>query len=65
MTFQQMCTQLLEGLEMTLIIFFLVLIFSLPLGLIVTFGRRSKFKPVAWIVRVFIEQLLFIMMENF
>ena len=57
MTFQQMCTQLLEGLEMTLIIFFLVLIFSLPLGLIVCFGRRSKFKPLSWIVRVFIDIL--------
>ena len=57
MSFQQMCTQLLEGLEMTLIIFFLVLIFSLPLGLIVCFGRRSKFKPLSWIVRVFIDIL--------
>ena len=57
MTFQQMCTQLLEGLEMTLIIFFLVVIFSLPLGLIVCFGRRSKFKPLSWIVRVFIDIL--------
>ena len=52
-----MCTQLLEGLEMTLIIFFLVLIFSLPLGLIVCFGRRSKFKPLSWVVRVFIDIL--------
>ncbi len=52
-----MCTQLLEGLEMTLIIFFLVVIFSLPLGLIVCFGRRSKFKPLSWIVRVFIDIL--------
>ena len=57
MTLQQMCTQLLEGLEMTLIIFFLVVIFSLPLGLIVCFGRRSKFKPLSWIVRVFIDIL--------
>lgn len=57
MSFQQMCTQLLEGLEMTLIIFFLVLIFSLPLGLIVCFGRRSKFKPLSWVVRVFIDIL--------
>ena len=57
MSFQQMCTQLLEGLEMTLIIFFLVVIFSLPLGLIVCFGRRSKFKPLSWIVRVFIDIL--------
>lgn len=41
----------------TLIIFFLTLILSLPLGLIVCFGRRSKFKPLAWIFRVFIDIL--------
>ena len=41
----------------TLVIFFLTLVFSLPLGLVVCFGRRSKFNPLAWIVRVFIDIL--------
>lgn len=55
--FQQICLQLLDGLGKTLIIFFLTLAFSLPLGLLVCFGRMSKFKPLAWIVRVFIDIL--------
>lgn len=55
--FQQICMQLIDGLGRTLIIFFLTLIFSLPLGLLVCFGRRSKFKPLSWLVRVIIDIL--------
>jgi len=57
LTFQHLCMQLGDGMGRTLIIFFLTLILSLPLGLIVCFGRRSKFKPLAWIFRVFIDIL--------
>lgn len=55
MTFQEICIQLIDGMGMTLIIFALTLLFSLPLGLVVCFGRMSRFKPLAGLVRVFID----------
>ena len=38
--------QVLEGLKVTLIIFILTLILSIPLGIIVALGRRSKIKLI-------------------
>lgn len=46
---------LLEGTWVTLQVFFLTLIFSLPLGLLVSFGRMSRFKPVRTIVKFYID----------
>ena len=48
-------SQLAGGLRFTLGIFFLTLLFSIPLGLIVARGRMSKNKIVAGIVRVYIS----------
>lgn len=45
---------LLEGFGMTLKIFALTLLFSLPLGLIISFGSMSRFRPLKWLVRVFV-----------
>lgn len=45
---------LLEGFGMTLKIFALTLLFSLPLGLIISFGSMSRFRPLRWVVRVFV-----------
>lgn len=42
---------LLEGFEKTCLLFGLTLVFSLPLGLIISFGSMSKFKPLAWLCR--------------
>ncbi len=47
--------QLMEGMGSTLIIFVSTLIFSMPLGLIITFGRMSKFKPLQWLMRIYIS----------
>ena len=47
--------QLAGGMGTTLQIFFLTLIFSLPLGLIVAFGRMSKHLILKNIVRVYIS----------
>ena len=47
--------QLAGGLRFTLGIFFLTLLFSIPLGLLVARGRMSKNKIVAGIVRVYIS----------
>ena len=35
-------------------IFLLTLLFSLPLGLLVAFGKMSKFRPVKWLVSIYI-----------
>lgn len=54
MSFLSIAQQLLSGMLATCTIFALTLLFSLPLGLVVMFGRMSKFKPLQWIVKVYI-----------
>ena len=46
MTILTMLGLLAEGFLQTLLIFVLTLVFSLPLGLLVAFGRMSKIKPL-------------------
>ena len=46
--------QVLEGLKVTLIIFFLTLVFSIPLGVIVAVGRRSKIKIISKITGAYV-----------
>lgn len=50
--FQATLTQLAEGFGKTLLIFALTLVFSMPLGLLVTFGRMSKWQPFHFLQRV-------------
>ncbi len=57
MDFLSIVRQLMDGLGNTLLVFFLTLIFSLPLGLLVCFGRKSRFKPLSWLMRFFISIL--------
>lgn len=45
---------LLEGFGSTLEIFLLTLLFSLPLGLIISFGSMSKIKPIKLITKCFV-----------
>jgi His/Glu/Gln/Arg/opine family amino acid ABC transporter permease subunit len=47
--------EILKGLAATLAIFFLTLIFSLPLGLLVTVARRSRFAVLRGIMKVYIS----------
>ena len=49
--------QLVGGMGASLLIFVLTLLFSMPLGLAVAFGRMSKFKPLQAIIKVFIAIL--------
>ena len=51
------CIQLLKGLGSTCLIFALTLLLSLPLGLLVCFGRMSRFEPLQYVVRFFISIL--------
>ena len=43
--------ELLTGFWETLKIFLLTLLFSIPLGLVVSFGSMSGFKPLRWLTR--------------
>ena len=46
MSFQVMLQQLTAGFGQTLLIFCLTLLFSLPLGMVVYFGRVSRFQTI-------------------
>lgn len=54
MSFVQVTRSLLEGFGENCVLFFLTLAFSLPLGLIITFGSMSRFAPLRYLVRLFI-----------
>ncbi len=47
--------QLAEGFLVTVEIFVLTLLFSLPLGMIVAFGRMSKIKIIRFIAKIYIS----------
>ena len=55
MEFATMMELLLSGLAFTLQIFVTTLIGSLPLGVLVAFGRMSRFKPGALVTRFYIS----------
>ena len=55
MSMSVMLMQLIKGLGVTAEIFFLTLIFSLPLGLLVSFGRMSKNALVRTISKIYIS----------
>jgi len=55
MSFSVMLAQLSDGMIKSLGIFFLTLIFSLPLGLLISFGRMSKHSVLRTIVKIYIS----------
>ncbi len=55
MTFSTMVSQLASGLLVSIEIFLLTLAGSLPLGLLVAFGRMSKWKPLRLLVQLYIS----------
>ena len=57
MNFTVIMQQLVCGMGASLLIFVLTLLFSMPLGLLVAFGRMSKFKPLQYIIKFFIAIL--------
>ena len=52
--FIEVSLKLLEGFGVTLEIFLLTLAFSLPLGLIISFGSMSRFTPLKWLAKTFV-----------
>lgn len=57
MSFYVMLEQLADGMIKTMGIFFLTLIFSLPLGLIICFGRMAKNKILSGVTGILISVL--------
>ena len=47
-------SQMLEGTVVSFRIFFLTLVFSLPLGFVVAKGKMSAFRPLRWITDLYI-----------
>ena len=54
MSFWDVTLNLLDGFKVTCGLFFLTLIFSIPLGLIICFGSMSKFKPLKAVMKTFV-----------
>jgi len=52
--FIEVSLKLLEGFGVTLKIFALTLAFSLPLGLVISFGSMSRFRPIKWLIKIFV-----------
>ena len=50
-----MLPQLFDGMAVTIQIFVVTLVFSLPLGLLVSFGRMAKNPVIRWIARAYIS----------
>ncbi|WP_295721834.1 amino acid ABC transporter permease [uncultured Methanobrevibacter sp.] len=55
MIFESMIIQLCKGMLTSIEIFVLTLLFSLPLGLLVAWGRMSTIKPIRWLMKVYIS----------
>jgi polar amino acid transport system permease protein len=54
MTFSQVTLDLLEGFLANCEIFVFTLIFSIPLGLIISFGSMTKFRPVKYLTKTIV-----------
>ena len=55
LTLVMLLTRMGGGLIVTFQIFFITLIGSLPLGVLIALGRMSKIKPLAWLMRLYIS----------
>lgn len=55
MSFSAIMLSLSDGMTTTIEIFLLTLLFSLPLGMIVAFGRMSRFSIIRWITKFYIS----------
>ncbi|WP_042454484.1 amino acid ABC transporter permease [Neobacillus dielmonensis] len=48
---------MLEGAKMTILLFFVSIIVSIPLGFLLTLAVRSRFKPLSWLAQAYIYVL--------
>ncbi len=45
---------MLEGAQMTVLLFLIAIVLSIPLGFVLTLAVRSKFKPISWLTQMYI-----------
>ena len=55
MNFLEICREISKGMLRSLMIFVFTLLFALPLGLLLTFVRRSRFGFFRWLARIYIS----------
>lgn len=55
MSIEVMLQQMTAGFGQSCLIFFLTLVISLPLGMVIYFGRVSRIWPISWIVKIYIS----------
>ncbi len=53
-TLELVINSLFDGFGVNCLIFFVTLLAALPLGLIITFGSMTKFRPLRWLTRTFV-----------
>ncbi len=54
MSFISVTQRLFSGFAISFQLFFGTLLLALPLGLLISFGSMSRFKPLRWLVRTFV-----------
>lgn len=54
MNFETVTKELLLGFVENCNVFIMTLLMAIPLGLVVTFGTMSKFKPISWFTKIFV-----------
>jgi polar amino acid transport system permease protein len=52
--FNSLLFPMLEGAQMTVLLFLIAIVVSIPLGFVLTLAVRSSIKPVAWVAQVYI-----------
>ena len=52
--FNTMIRPMLEGAQMTILLFLIAIIASIPLGFLLTLAVKSKIKPISWLAQMYI-----------
>ena len=50
--FEMIIMPMLEGAKITLLLFAIVILLSIPIGFVLTLAVRSRIKPLSWSVKV-------------
>lgn len=52
--FNSIIKPMLEGAQMTVLLFLIAIVLSIPLGFVLTLAVRSRFKPISWLTQIYI-----------
>lgn len=52
--FNTMIMPMLEGAQMTILLFLIAIVVSIPLGFLLTLAVNSRFKPISWLAQTYI-----------